>query len=191
MSMNPGATVRPVASIVRAAVRPGNRPIATIFPAGSPTSPTYGRIAGTVDNASAANEQIEVLRRRQHAQLQQQHPSFIPRVYTGWREWRGCYSQRSATDGSTRAARRAGARHAASATTPRTAATAPNVVESVAATPYSTPCKTRVSAAAPHANRQAEDSQPGAAAHHDCSIRPVSAPSAMRIPNSRVRRVTR
>ena len=72
MSMNPGATVRPVASIVRAAVRPANRPIAAIFPCRIADIPDVCRIARAIDDAPAANHQIEILCRRQHPQLQQQ-----------------------------------------------------------------------------------------------------------------------
>ena len=34
------------------------------------------RVAGAIDDAAAVNQQIEILRRRQHRQLQQEHPEF-------------------------------------------------------------------------------------------------------------------
>ena len=52
MSMNPGDTVRPVASMVRAAVFPASRPMAAILPCADPDIADIRRIPGAVDNPS-------------------------------------------------------------------------------------------------------------------------------------------
>src|ERR1022692_636995 len=101
------------------------------------------------------------------------------------------YSWRSATAGSTRLARQAGAAQAAKATTASTSGAARNVTGSAGFTPYSSAASKWVSAAAP-ANPMA---MPVSAIRRPlpATIRSTSAeraPSAMRMPNSRVRRLT-
>ena len=77
MSMKPGATVRPVASIVRAARLSRQPPMAAILPGRMPISPMIRRVAGAVDNASAANQQVEVLgAKRGPRSRKKQEPEF-------------------------------------------------------------------------------------------------------------------
>ena len=74
--MKPGATVSPAASIVRAAVRPVKSAHRGDLPLPDRDIADVRRVAGAIDDPAAANHQIEILRRRQHPQLQQEHPEF-------------------------------------------------------------------------------------------------------------------
>jgi hypothetical protein len=81
------------------------------------------------------------------------------------------YSQRSASAGSVEAARLAGSRHAATATTARTIDAAINDAMSSGAMPNRTPCMKRVSTAAPsrHTRRRRRRLRRGAGAQRERS----------------------
>ena len=101
------------------------------------------------------------------------------------------YSDLSATRGSTRAARRAGTSAAARATSASSPATAPRVTGSLGFTPKSSPPITRVTASAPMrpSTTPANDSASVRRSTMRATSRP-RAPSATRIPISRVRSAT-
>ena len=102
------------------------------------------------------------------------------------------YPTRSATIGSTDAARRAGTRHARSGDRTSTIDTARNVSPSVGSTPNSSVVSTRVRTSAPPKPiaRPTSDQLQPLAQHHAQHVGRARAPSAMRMPNSCVRWLT-